>query len=367
MAAPADLIVAAGAGDLRRVKALVRRDPGAARHWKPIMDAAFHGHPQVVEALIGAGADPNAVSGTASRDRPLTRCLAYRKTIAKGPGHPQVVRVLAKHGADLDAPGGGRSWTPLGHAARGGRRDLAELLIELGATVDVFAAAILYDVRRLRALLRGDARRADATDSIGRTPLHWVAASGMWRAPDRDARRACETAQILLDAGADVNASFDDGGIARSPLWWAVEWEKNAELARFLLERGASARGGMASAAFTGDELCELLLAHGAGVDERGPDGRTPLLSILYFGAPGQAPWLLEHGADPNAQDSEGRTPLHVAARRGLRPSVLELLLHHGARIDARDHRGDTPLAAARGAGKRRQADLLKARGARGG
>ncbi|MCZ6889880.1 MAG: hypothetical protein O7H39_15450 [Gammaproteobacteria bacterium] len=56
-------------GDLRALKNGVKSSVDAALHWKPIMDAAFAGRPDMVGALIDAGADPNVVSGTPARTR----------------------------------------------------------------------------------------------------------------------------------------------------------------------------------------------------------------------------------------------------------------------------------------------------------
>jgi len=49
---------------------------------------------------------------------------------------------------------GGGDWeTALGAAAHMGRRDIAELLLEHGARLDIFAAAMLGDVDVVRAIL----------------------------------------------------------------------------------------------------------------------------------------------------------------------------------------------------------------------
>jgi hypothetical protein len=48
---------------------LIKSNGEGARHWKPIMDAAYVGAPEVVRALLAAGADPDTVSGTGHERR----------------------------------------------------------------------------------------------------------------------------------------------------------------------------------------------------------------------------------------------------------------------------------------------------------
>ena len=71
--------------------------------------------------------------------------------------------------------------TGLGAAAHMGRRDIAELLLEHGARLDVFAAAMLGDVEVVRAVLTAhpDARDAKGPHGI---PLRAHAEAGGERA-----------------------------------------------------------------------------------------------------------------------------------------------------------------------------------------
>src|SRR5206468_4462137 len=55
--------------------------------WKPIMDAAFRGDAARVKILLAAGADPNVVSATAHRHRPLHRAIEFKKTQRRGAEH----------------------------------------------------------------------------------------------------------------------------------------------------------------------------------------------------------------------------------------------------------------------------------------
>src|ERR1051325_11550565 len=58
---------------------------------------------------------------------------------------------------------GGGDWeTGLGAAAHMGRRDIAELLLDQGARLDVFAAAMLGEVDIVRAILAAHPATRDA-------------------------------------------------------------------------------------------------------------------------------------------------------------------------------------------------------------
>jgi len=110
----------------------------------------------------------------------------------------------------------------------------------------------------------------------------------------------------LIEKGADVNRGNDSNA---TPLMWAVN-----DLAK-----------------------TRLLLEHGAAVNARSNDGRTPV--FIAATQPGSAPivkYLLEHGANANpANRAPGdSTPLRQAAVAG-DAGVMRLLIEHGADIRA--------------------------------
>jgi ankyrin repeat protein len=149
-----------------------------------------------------------------------------------------------------------------------GRRDEAELLA--GATeLDVFEAAALDRVDRLKTLLADDGELARAVSADGFTPLHLAA---FFAAP--------RAAQILVERGAEIDA-IADNPMRVTPLHSAAA-ARQIEIARLLLEHGAdpNARqhGGFApihAAAQNGDaELVELLLERGADPALRTEGGR---------------------------------------------------------------------------------------------
>jgi ankyrin len=133
---------------------------------------------------------------------------------------------------------------------------------ELAATakLDVFEAASLGEVERLRELLDGEATLAAARSDDDFTPLHYAA---FFDGPD--------VARLLLERGADVNA-YADNDLGVRPLNSAAAAGRR-DVARILLEHGADPNAPTKSG-FTpldaahengDDELGEILQAHGAG------------------------------------------------------------------------------------------------------
>jgi ankyrin repeat protein len=100
--------------------------------------------------------------------------------------------------------------------------ELAEYAIELGAVVDVHAAARLGRLDRLRELIEGDPQSVHARGGDGQTPLHFA--------------RTVEIAAYLLDHGADIDARDVDH--ESTPAQWMLG--DRPDVARYLVQRGCS-------------------------------------------------------------------------------------------------------------------------------
>lgn len=164
-----------------------------------------------------------------------------------------------------------------------------------------------------------------------------------------------EMVQLLVEGGADVNATDGDG---LSPLAWSVRSKfKAAE--DYLRSHDATETGlegnpihRLYSAAASGDvEKAREAIASGANANalvERRGVTYTPLMRAARAGHCDLLRLLLAAGADPNLAGRENFgtniTPLMLAARHGHK-SAVELLLETGAKVDVRigsifGHRG---------------------------
>ncbi|KAA8893327.1 hypothetical protein FN846DRAFT_766279, partial [Sphaerosporella brunnea] len=155
----------------------------------------------------------------------------------------------------------------------------------------LYAAVISGRPEISRLLIRHGAKpNPPCAERSTYTPLHVAAIWGFE-----------EVAEVLLDAGADLEASV----LSITPLYAATLFEKLA-VVRVLLERGANTES-------TASKEQATALAYAAKV------GNVELARVL-----------LEFGAKVQATDEKGRTVLHRAVASG-DPDLVELLLKHGA------------------------------------
>jgi ankyrin repeat protein len=168
------------------------------------------------------------------------------------------------------------------HALYRGRPAIAETIAAALPALDVFEAAALGRVERVRELLAADPALARARSADGFTALHYPAFFGVG-----DAVGATRT---LLDAGADVNARSANA-FSVLPLHSAVAGNHDAVVA-VLLEAGAD-----------------------ANATQR--HGFTPLHGAAQNGADTTVDRLLAAGADRAARNDDGQSAADLAAAAG--------------------------------------------------
>ena len=173
----------------------------------------------MLEALVDLGAN---VTATANNNRCTTMHIA---------GTGEVVRLLAAHG--LSVQGDGVNDSPLMMACSYGHVDVVCALMELGADVhykDREAYTALHcavgfykqEAVEMTQLLLGAGADVNAANASGRAPLHMV-----WHATCVD---------LLVDAGADLEAR---DRLGMTPICVAARYLSDAEVMLRMADRGA--------------------------------------------------------------------------------------------------------------------------------
>ncbi|KAK1255060.1 hypothetical protein MKX08_009055 [Trichoderma sp. CBMAI-0020] len=321
--------------------------------------AASGGHQDMVELLLGHGADANAKDGRGGTT------LMW----AAAQGHQGVTDLLIRHGVDVNARDQTRQ-TALGKAARQGHLEIVRRLLDRGADVEA------EDDRRRRPLglaaeqgheavveaLLKQASQVDNQDFWGQTALMRAAQRGHGA-----------TVQTLLGHGADVHKRERLDG--RTALMMAAEGGHRAIITQLLghgadvngQERGGGRTALMMAAGAGHATVVEELLGHGADVDrQERSGGRTALMWATERDEEQEAVvrLLLEHNASLDKRDCmDGRTALMRAVLQN-HAMVMELLLGGGADTSVDDEAGVTPLMLAVEGGHAMAASRLIAVGA---
>jgi ankyrin repeat protein len=387
---------AARSGDLELVDRMVTAgaDVAAANRYgvTPLKLAAVNGDARVLERLLASGADVNA---------PGIDGETLLMTAARG-GHLEAVRALLERGAEVDARELWHGQTALMWAAAQGHPDVIRELAARGADVNARSNTEEWE-RQVTS-----EPRDKWLPPGGLTPLLFAA---------RENCLAC--LPVLIEAGADVNATTPDGISAvvmalinghfdvagalveagtdpnladytgRTALYAAIDFNTmpksnrpspktlentltGLDVARLLLERGADVNAAL-----------KRLPPYRAKLD-RGNDtmlggGTTAFLRAAKAGDLPAMKLLLEHGADPLlAPTRSGITPLMAAAGLGTAEqdttgraktqdeaiAAIELLLGRGIDINARSSDGRTALHGAAMQGYDEVIEFLVANGA---
>jgi ankyrin repeat protein len=181
-----DLVAAIHAEDAGKVRDAIQRHPelkarlndplpGLSFDATPLLSAAWNNNREIIEVLLGAGADINARS--------------HWWAGGFGP---------------LDA----------------GNPELASFLSERGAAVDAHAAARLGMLDTLRTLIDAQPELVHARGGDGQTPLHFAS--------------TVEIARFLLDRGAEIDATDIDH--ESTPAQYMIR--DRQEIVRYLVSRG---------------------------------------------------------------------------------------------------------------------------------
>ena len=183
----------------------------------------------------------------------------------------ELIDVLLHFGADPNRRSGwwAGGFHPL-HVARGA---VADRLIAAGAVPDACAAANLDRADLLARLLDDDPARVNERGGDGQTPLHFA--------------RPREVIDLLLKLGADPNARDVDH--RATPAQWMLDRSRGSgryELARYLVERGATADIFLAAALGLTERVHELIQTDPSVLDlctHQGEYGEFPPSSFHIY------------------------------------------------------------------------------------
>lgn len=330
------LFKAAKSGDVRVLHQIL--DPGQVSGENDLrialQKASEAGNEEAVEVLLRRGAKTDVV--TSKGLSPLHRAVER--------GHVGIITLLLKHGASTET------------------RD------QSGRTVYIWAA-----VRGQNAILEFLQRKCrvdiNATDHEGRTALHTLAAdrhqpldtsNETTQSKRQLINNPCkwndDTVRILLNAGIDLDRVDKLG---RTALHWAAA-TGNMSVASRILDvsagrslarvRAMTDRGKTALHLAAEDnhaEMVRLLLRNGA-LKEATSDGNwTALLNAAKNGHEETVDALLNLDANVNARTSSGMTALHWAAELGHLAVVMRILKDEKAWKNSKDSFDSTPLARA--------------------
>ena len=92
-------------------------------------------------------------------------------------------------------------------------------------------------------------------------------------------------------------------------------------------------------------EVAKLLIKHGAQIDSRDFEGKTPLAVAASQAHLEVVKLLLENGADVNSKDNYGRIPLLFALHKGKENlEVIKLLIEKGSDVESMNNVGENLL-----------------------
>ena len=241
-------------------------------------------------------------------------------------GNRELIEVLHAAGADINVKS---SWwaggtSALQHAAGSMlsyNRELAEYLIEQGASIDAHAAAGLDMYETLAELIHANPEVVNEPGCDGMSPLHFAATPRI--------------AELLLAHDADINRRDRDHN--GTPTQWTMR--KRPEVCRYLLERGAEgdivlycAMGDVERAKAEFQKNSELLNLR---INVKSPEGYViPTLKSPNLDS---QPTDEVPGGHVYAYQVGPTMPLLEIALQSKQPAIVDLLIDSGYEINFRD------------------------------
>ncbi len=349
------LMAAAIDGDLDLVQQAIEAGANLDRYdwnlgYAPLGMAIERGHLEIVQCLLGAGA--NAQCGSVS-----TTALG----LAAESGAVEIVQMLLPRGVDLNAPVGRDGWTALLSAIEHGHRAVVQLLVAAGANVNVWSRGetpillaakcedreiyhYLYPLVNTTIRLCAD---RDGEQLLQATRKRRI------RAQNRPVEKFIEMATIgnidEVNRAIEIGIEIDELGAKGHTALMAAAYYGHRSVVNILLAAGADPNllsdddglgTGMTALilaagsffASNRQHVLQLLIAGGADVNQRGAGGKSAIFYAALSGA-GYADCveiMVKAGADLNLTDDRGHTVLSAVAAAENYP-MFNLLMQAGA------------------------------------
>jgi len=296
----------------------------------PLHEAATLGNVAMAAALLRAGADADAAYGDG--ETPLM--------IAARVGSVDTVKALIERGAKVNATEQFRGQTALMLAANENHAPVVKALLDAGANAN--ARTREYEFQNLTG---GAGGIIHDRPQGGLTALILAARQG-----------ARESAEVLLAAGADINAV--EPQYQFSALQTAI-FNGQYALARMLIEKGANVNDGSLYITMEMRNLAAYSNRPNPPDTDKGVTHLDVATLLLDKGANPNAPYVKTvppRQAQGNINVPPGGTPLYRAVR-AVDLSAVRLLLDRGAQPGLAIGDGSVPVMAAAGLGAPRGGD----------
>ncbi|WP_196885133.1 ankyrin repeat domain-containing protein [Aureivirga sp. CE67] len=248
-------------------------------------------------------------------------------TLAAACNYTDVMECLIANGADINLNNeGDLGYTPIETAAREGKLEAVQLLIDHGAEIDK------GNTINTNALLAACIGRFD------------------------------EVVKLLLDNGADIHHKDNNGQTALDYLCrYAISWSNNVTITE-TIDGVTTEKENTSFQEHT--RILELLLSRGANPNLETAYNYTAFQIAVVTDSVGFIDVLLKHGADINYVNSNGATALYLAASNNISEEMLQLLLENKADYNFQTSLGNSPLHIAANHGDTKFCEMLLSSGA---
>jgi len=319
--------------------------------YSPLGVAIDCGRVDLVECLLAAGANPHG--GSIS-----TTALG----LAAERGAVEIVQLLLLRGINVNEPVSRDHWTALLSAIQGGHKSVVELLVTVGANVNIWSRGetpILLAAKceerdiyhYLYPLVNTSIRLcADRDGDRLLQSSHKRRIRAQNRPVEKSIAMASEGNVAEVNRAIEIGVEIDELGAQGHTALMAAAYYGHKSIVKILLEAGANPHllsdddglgEGMTALMFAAESffasnrqaIIKLLIAGGADVNQRGAGGKTAIFYAALAGSGYQdcVEMLIDAGADLDLRDNRGNTVLMLVAAAENNYQILNLLIQAGA------------------------------------